>query len=154
MIYLIIGAAFQGKRAYAEQQYRRLTGREPSVGDGWQMELADSLDWPIVDHLTEMLYRLPEDDDQYQAATDAWLARLTAGQEQDSPALRIVVLDEIGAGLVPLTAGDRLWRERCGRLGCRLAELAERVDRIWCGLPVVLKENGRVTGAVPPAVRS
>ena len=33
-------------------------------------------------------------------------------------------------------------REAVGRLCCRLAERAERVERIFCGLPMVLKGEG------------
>ena len=33
-------------------------------------------------------------------------------------------------------------RQAVGRLCCRLAERAERVERIFCGLPMVLKGEG------------
>lgn len=141
MLYLIIGAAYQGKRSHAEQQYRLMAGREPAVGDGSQVDLAASLDWPVIDHLHEALRRLPADENLYQAAIAGWLDELDRLRQQDPARLQIIILDEIGAGLVPLDAGDRLWRERCGRLGCRLAEAADRVDRVWCGLPVNLKAS-------------
>ncbi len=54
----------------------------------------------------------------------------------------IVICDEIGCGVVPLSAEERDWRERTGRLCCELAEQAERVERIFCGLPMVLKGEG------------
>ena len=37
---------------------------------------------------------------------------------------------------------ERARREAVGRLCCRLAERAERVERIFCGLPMVLKGEG------------
>lgn len=54
----------------------------------------------------------------------------------------IVICDEIGCGVVPMNREERDWRERTGRLCCELAKRAERVERIFCGLPMVLKGEG------------
>lgn len=51
----------------------------------------------------------------------------------------IVLLDEIGCGIVPLERGERLWREQTGRCGCLLAEHAETVVRLCCGIPAAIK---------------
>ena len=51
----------------------------------------------------------------------------------------IVIATEIGGGLVPLDAGERAAREAAGRLACLLAERADTVIRVCCGLPQVLK---------------
>ena len=54
----------------------------------------------------------------------------------------IVIGDEVGCGVVPAVPEERAWREQVGRLCCRLAARAERVERIFCGLPMVLKGDG------------
>ena len=51
---------------------------------------------------------------------------------RENPAL-VVVTREVGCGLVPLDAEERLWREQAGRLSCRLAEQAAEVYRVCCG---------------------
>lgn len=51
----------------------------------------------------------------------------------------LVVSDEIGLGIVPLDPFDRRWREETGRALCLLAERAERVTRVCCGIPRVIK---------------
>lgn len=51
----------------------------------------------------------------------------------------VVICDEVGCGVVPLDAGERAWRERAGRLGCLLAEEADAVVRVCCGIPQVIK---------------
>lgn len=51
----------------------------------------------------------------------------------------VVICDEIGLGIVPLDAFERRWREDTGRALCILAEGAERVTRVYCGLPQVIK---------------
>ena len=51
----------------------------------------------------------------------------------------VVIATEVGGGVVPVDPDERAAREAAGRLGCLLAQRAERVVRVFCGLPVVLK---------------
>ncbi|MBQ7522335.1 MAG: bifunctional adenosylcobinamide kinase/adenosylcobinamide-phosphate guanylyltransferase [Clostridia bacterium] len=51
----------------------------------------------------------------------------------------IIIMNEIGNGIIPIEKEERLWREQTGKIGCRLAELSESVERIICGIAVVLK---------------
>ena len=44
--------------------------------------------------------------------------------------------------MVPIDPGERSWREAVGRLCCVLARRADRVERIFCGLSMVLKGEG------------
>ena len=52
---------------------------------------------------------------------------------------KVVIATENGSGVVPIDAEERARRELAGRLNCLLAEKAETVVRICCGLPLVLK---------------
>ena len=54
----------------------------------------------------------------------------------------ILLCREVGCGVVPVDPEQRARREAVGRLCCRLAARAERVERIFCGLPMVLKGEG------------
>ena len=51
----------------------------------------------------------------------------------------VVIATEVGGRVVPVDPDERAAREAAGRLGCLLAQRAERVVRVFCGLPVVLK---------------
>ena len=51
----------------------------------------------------------------------------------------LVIAAEVGGGVVPADAAERAWRERAGRLNCLLAERAEVVVRVLCGIPKVMK---------------
>lgn len=51
----------------------------------------------------------------------------------------IVIATEIGGGVVPADPAEREKREAAGRLACILAERADTVIRICCGLPQLLK---------------
>lgn len=75
---------------------------------------------------------------------------LQAGEDPDAqmdelleanPGL-VLIFDEVGCGVVPVDREERLWREKVGRMTCRLAQRAERVERILCGLPMTLKGEG------------
>ena len=51
----------------------------------------------------------------------------------------VVVCDEVGSGVIPVDSAKREAREATGRFCCRLAERAETVVRLVCGIPTVLK---------------
>ncbi len=51
----------------------------------------------------------------------------------------VVIATEVGGGVVPVDAEQRAAREAAGRLSCLLARRAQRVVRVFCGLPMVLK---------------
>ena len=51
----------------------------------------------------------------------------------------IVIASELGGGVVPADPAERAAREAAGRLSCLLAQRANTVVRVVCGLPQVLK---------------
>ncbi len=61
---------------------------------------------------------------------------------------RVVIATEVGAGVVPLNAQERAWREVAGRLSCRLAQHANCVVRMCCGIPQVLKGSAPECGSL------
>ncbi len=63
------------------------------------------------------------------------LARTLCAQEPEA----VVVSDEVGAGIVPLRKEDRVWREAVGRALCEIAEHAESVTRVTCGIGVRIR---------------
>ena len=51
----------------------------------------------------------------------------------------VVTAAEVGGGVVPIAPAARAAREAAGRLACLLAQRAETVVRVFCGIPTVLK---------------
>ena len=51
----------------------------------------------------------------------------------------VVAADEIGCGVVPVDREERAWREAAGRALCVLAQGAESVTRVVCGIGVRIK---------------
>ena len=52
---------------------------------------------------------------------------------------QVVIVTEIGGGVVPADPKERAKREAAGRLSCLLAERADTVIRVFCGIPRALK---------------
>lgn len=80
--------------------------------------------------------------------SDAEFARIAVWDVQEHAAERsvealsqyeIVIATEVGGGVVPVSAEDRANREAAGRLACILAERADTVVRVCCGIPQLLK---------------
>lgn len=51
----------------------------------------------------------------------------------------IIICDEIGNGIVPIDGFEREYRERTGRILVKLAEKAEEVIRVICGMGQKIK---------------
>ena len=51
----------------------------------------------------------------------------------------LIICDEIGNGIVPMDPFERVYRERTGRILVKLAEDAEDVERVVCGIAQKIK---------------
>lgn len=85
-------------------------------------------------------------DEQELARRAVWDIQELAAQCDDLPALaeelarnEVVIATEVGSGVVPADPEERAAREAAGRLNCLLAQRADTVVRVFCGIPVVIK---------------
>lgn len=73
------------------------------------------------------------------------LAAKTEKSEEELLALLlqkdVVICNETGNGIVPVDKDERFARELTGRLCIQLAARAEKVVRVVCGIPQVIKES-------------
>ena len=53
----------------------------------------------------------------------------------------VITCDEVGCGVIPLDKKDRDYRETVGRICIELAKHADKVVRIYSGIPTVIKEK-------------
>lgn len=51
----------------------------------------------------------------------------------------VMIMSEMGSGIVPTSAKDRILRDEVGRVGCFLAKQAEEVYRVVAGIGVRIK---------------
>ena len=124
----IIGGYAQGKLRVACQsvlEKKKIiwdgTLWESSVGNGEQL---------IINHFHEWVKTCLRDGTHVENE----LQRLF----QLYPAC-IIIGDEIGNGIVPIDAFERKYRETYGRILSNIAERAEEVDRVLCGLSQKIK---------------
>ncbi len=124
---MVIGGRAQGKLAYL----LRNTGMGFfQVCDGGTCPLDQLPEAPVVYNLHLLIRRLME------VGRDP--ADFITQLVEQNPDLCIVT-DEVGCGVVPVDPFQRQWRETTGRICCRLAQQAQRVDRVYAGVPVTIK---------------
>lgn len=142
---LLVGGAYQGKRAAAEQLLRKTTGRygrEMTAADGYKDSFEMAFRTQLVVNLHEFIRRLLEQGEEEAAErTERFVRRLM----KENPEA-IVTCNELGCGIVPMDGRDRLLRELTGGALQILAGEAETVYRVSCGLLQELKENEQENG--------
>lgn len=124
-MHLIVGGAYQGKLEFA----LGLLGREETERDCWAAGDEDSFEAaferPVVYRFHEYVRRLLAEERD----TEYFLEELEKRNPQ-----AVVIMDEVGYGIVPADPADRRFREEAGRAGQRLAGKAEAVYRVVCGI--------------------
>lgn len=132
---LFLGGCYQGKKEYVLKLHPECKGQViegenlPADWDGMIKELQE-FENPVIDHLHLWVRKCLEQQADVKQLSDQML--------EAYPGL-IFICDEIGNGIVPMDALERDYREQTGRLQIRIAEKAERVERIVCGISQRLK---------------
>lgn len=111
---LVVGGVASGKRSYAQS-----LGYSPA-----EMSASPEDDKPV-------LYDLQEFAAGIQEITPELLEALCRKQ--------VILCNEVGSGVIPLDRRERDARVLTGALCVHLAQRAERVVRLVCGIPTVLK---------------
>ena len=121
----ITGGAAQGKHTFAEKDLgvRAFT-------DGSSCTPEDVFTAECVTEYHELIGRLMK--------TGADPTEFTARLCRENPSA-VVIMNEVGSGIVPIDRGEREWREMVGRCGCIIAEGSETVVRMVCGVADVIK---------------
>lgn len=111
---LIVGGRASGKLDYI----RSLGYSEQAVAQG------------VLDQ-RPVLYGLQELVRPDPAGAEALLPQLLDKQ--------VIACDEVGLGVIPLDPQEREYREAVGRLCVQLAQEADQVLRLVCGIPQTIK---------------
>lgn len=133
---LIIGGYAQGKLEYVLSKYHL------SDDIVWNRAIPDATILQnkyrertiVVNHFHEWVKCRILDGGCPEEEISLWL---DAGREQCVDC--IIISDEVGNGIVPVEPFEREYRERLGRILIRLADRAEEVERIICGIGQKLK---------------
>ena len=117
---LIIGGAYQGKLDYARARF--------GVADAEVYRCADQ---SVLDRSRRCIWGF----ERYLRA--CWLEGVAPITDLRGDA--VIICTDIFCGVVPVDDDDRGWREQTGRIMTALANRADTVTRIFCGLPQRLK---------------
>lgn len=124
---LIIGGMAQGKLDY-------VLGKTGYTRDDVAYDFCSALNRPVLyglhDVVAQSLRLGGEPESEVRKIMD------------ENPKI-VIICDELGCGVVPIDPFERKWRDCVGRICCDIARSAERVERILCGLPMVLKGEGK-----------
>lgn len=126
---LYVGGRAQGKLDFVLHQ-KKMEESSKLICDGVDCTTEDILTKPIINHFHEFIRRLIIENEE----VEAFLEKLI----KDNPSV-IILCDEVGYGIVPMEKEDRRYREIVGRSCCKLAEYADSVVRIVCGIGQKLK---------------
>ncbi len=124
---MIIGGAYQGKTAYAKEQFPDIKwkcGREITEEEFLKAE-------GVLGFHEYIRKSLKAGEDLTS------LAEKLASQDPDV----ILVSEEVGYGIVPADAFERQYREAVGRVCTALAAKSSKVTRVVCGIGMVLKND-------------
>jgi len=151
---------YAGKRAYIatahifdEEMERRVKlHRERRAGDGWttieeEYDLCAALkraqkqnaEAVLVDCLTIWINNLMFRNAGFNEAEMAAETEKLTGSLKAFPGLAVLVINEVGQGIVPDNAQARLFRDCSGRCGQLVAAAADEVWYCVCGIPWKIK---------------
>ena len=121
---MITGGAYQGKTNFVRTHY------SCEIINGESCDFDSVFKAECVSNYHQLIKRLIENGQDAVAYTEMLCRK--------NPEL-IVIINEIGCGIVPLEKNDRIWREQVGKAGCIIAENADTVVRMFCGIPTAIK---------------
>lgn len=132
---LVVGGAYQGKTEYVKSKYgvaeRDILRPEQLGFHALQKKIAEAGENIVcIGQYHQFIRQGMEQGEDMEALTRNLIA--------SCPAV-IIIMDEVGSGIIPAERTERLYREQAGRIGCLLAEKAESVVRVVCGIGVPIK---------------
>ncbi len=132
---LIFGGAYQGKLDFAKEKFNLTDADVFNAWDAPQCNYckgdctmcSDMLFWnkKIINNFDQVVLHLVKAEADANAFLDNFMERL-----ED----KIVIVNDISQGIVPMEAELRAWREANGRAMLKLSKNAEEVYRVFCGI--------------------
>lgn len=124
---LFIGGCYQNKLELALAE----TGiAAEDVRDGGTITPGEAMDAKLINHFHLLVRTVLENGENAER-----FAKTLCEENPDA----VIIADEIGMGIVPVDAFERVWREDVGRALCIIAARCERVDRVLYGIGTRIK---------------
>lgn len=129
---LITGGAYQGKLEYAIREYGVTEADVFDCREENKDALLPSLDFnkKVFTHVEGFVLACLKAGIEAQAYLE---------MNRDALAGKILIADDVTQGVVPIDETERAFREEAGRCLTMLGSRADRVVRVFCGIPQVIK---------------
>lgn len=124
---LVTGGAYQGKLEFAKSICEK---EIPVIAEGESAGMEELEQADIIAHFHLYIKRLMEEEKKDEETIQELIRK--------NPTV-ILEINQLGCGVVPMDAFDRSYRETVGRISCLLAQQAEQVYLVNCGIPKRLK---------------
>lgn len=128
---MITGGVFGGKKDYAK---KRFGFTDEEILNGGSCPFDNIFSAKCIADYQLIVKRLLEENADVRGFTE----RLCIENPN-----AVVIINEIGAGIIPLEKSDRIWREETGRSGCLIARNSSEVIRLACGIPTTIKGESK-----------
>jgi len=125
----IIGGNSQGKLNFAK---KLLHVQDENIMDGENCSFDQAFDKPVLNKLHLLIKRMTE------AGADPW--QMIMDGMNTNPSIT-VICDELSTGVIPVKREERAMQEKVGRIQSEIAARAEKVYRVYCSLPILIKGN-------------
>lgn len=135
-MYVILGGAHNGKRAYVETRIAQLPEKKLIVCEGQLPkleEVSENHRYIISDFEQIVLPYLHEPEEHVAQQIFGQIEQIAAHAEV------FCICTDTSRGVVPLEKNARQLRDTCGRLYQKLCNEAQTVIRVWYGIPQRLK---------------
>ena len=134
----IIGGVAQGKLEAAKQCVESIDGelviedasKEATIVDENYNLIEELYSATIINHFHLIIKRILKDNQEPELLLEKII--------EENPNV-CIVSTEIGYGIVPMDSFEREYRERTGRICCKIAEGADEVYRVLCGIATRIK---------------
>ena len=140
---LVLGGAFQGKTKWAREYWKIPKKDCFDIREGdFNKERERLYQAKLVAHIEKMVEWYCQDEVEEKSQTSlqdlekCWIKIEKMWKNGNYP---VLIVDEMGYGMVPMERTDRRYRELTGRITCKLAEQADEVYRVIAGIPQRLK---------------
>lgn len=128
---LVIGGYAQGKLEYVKDKYQ--IGEEDifdfDVDDIAELKICSDGSFSdsriVLNNINSLIKKELDDGKDPEELLEKILSKFNNA---------IIITDEVGNGIVPIDKNERIYREKTGRLQCMLAQNADEVIRVTCGL--------------------
>lgn len=132
---LVLGGAFQGKGDFVQQKYK-VKKQDMVCSLSMLIDSIENKKYPIVINEFHAIMGEAIKKQEDISFFTAWIQEEHGSFQEGS---WIIISDEIGCGVVPVSKEERQIREETGRLLCKISAQADQVFRIMCGIPTQIK---------------